>query len=436
MSDDMSMVSPSSAGEHGVLRSMQEVAMSSQEASKMLRTYNIAWWGNNYYDVNELGHISVCPDPDVPEARVDLAELVKAREAQGQRLPALFCFPQILQHRLRSINAAFKRARESYGYNGDYFLVYPIKVNQHRRVIESLIHSGEPLGLEAGSKAELMAVLAHAGMTRSVIVCNGYKDREYIRLALVGEKMGHKVYLVIEKMSEIAIVLEEAERLNVVDCGDLVYAFGDAREMSEKLQAHAEKLLAAGKRMLSFGGDHFVTLPLLRAHAKHFGKMALVHFDAHTDTYANGCEFDHGTMFYTAPNEGLIDPNHSVQIGIRTEFDKDNGFTVLDAGQVNDRSVDDVIAQVKQIVGDMPVYLTFDIDCLDPAFAPGTGTPVIGGLTSDRAIKLVRGLKDLNIVGMDVVEVAPAYDQSEITALAAATLALEMLYIQAAKKGE
>lgn len=121
------------------------------------------------------------------------------------------------------------------------------------------------------------------------------------------------------------------ERLNVVDCGDLVYAFGDAREMSEKLQAHAEKLLAAGKRMLSFGGDHFVTLPLLRAHAKHFGKMALVHFDAHTDTYANGCEFDHGTMFYTAPKEGLIDPNHSVQIGIRTEFDKDNGFTVLDA---------------------------------------------------------------------------------------------------------
>jgi len=216
MSDDISLGSPSSAGEHGVLRSMQEVAMSSQEASKMLRTYNIAWWGNNYYDVNELGHISVCPDPDVPEARVDLAELVKAREAQGQRLPALFCFPQILQHRLRSINAAFKRARESYGYNGDYFLVYPIKVNQHRRVIESLIHSGEPLGLEAGSKAELMAVLAHAGMTRSVIVCNGYKDREYIRLALIGEKMGHKVYLVIEKMSEIAIVLDEAERLNVV----------------------------------------------------------------------------------------------------------------------------------------------------------------------------------------------------------------------------
>ncbi|MHB9329661.1 agmatinase [Phytobacter ursingii] len=224
------------------------------------------------------------------------------------------------------------------------------------------------------------------------------------------------------------------ERLRVVDCGDLVYAFGDAREMSERLQAHGERLLSAGKRLLSFGGDHYVTLPLLRAYAKHFGKMALVHFDAHTDTYANGCEFDHGTMFYTAPKEGLIDPAHSVQIGIRTEFNHRDGFTVLDACQVNDRSVEDILVEVKKTVGDLPVYLTFDIDCLDPAFAPGTGTPVIGGLTSDRAIKLVRGLKDLNIVGMDLVEVAPAYDRAEITALAAATLALEMLYIQAAKK--
>ncbi|TNH45402.1 agmatinase [Photorhabdus luminescens] len=222
--------------------------------------------------------------------------------------------------------------------------------------------------------------------------------------------------------------------LNVVDCGDLVFNFGDAQDMSDKLQAHAEKVLASGKRMLSFGGDHFITLPLLRAHAKHFGKMALVHFDAHADTYPNGSQFDHGTMFYHAPNEGLIDPHHSIQIGIRTEHGRDNGFTVLDADQVNDRSVDDLLAQIKETVGDMPVYLTFDIDCLDPAFAPGTGTPVIGGLTTDRALKLLRGLQPLNIVGMDVVEVAPAYDQSEITALAGATIALEMLYLQASKK--
>lgn len=222
----------------------------------------------------------------------------------------------------------------------------------------------------------------------------------------------------------------------MVDCGDVVFNFGDAQDMSERLQGHAERVLAAGKRMLTFGGDHFVTLPLLRAHAKHFGKMALVHFDAHTDTYANGSKFDHGTMFYHAPNEGLIDPHHSVQIGIRTEHETDNGFTVLDAAQVNDRGVDDVVAQVKRIVGDMPVYLTFDIDCLDPAFAPGTGTPVCGGLTSDRALKILRGLGALNIVGMDVVEVAPAYDSADITALAAATVALDMLYMQAQKKGQ
>ncbi|WP_228859338.1 biosynthetic arginine decarboxylase [Xenorhabdus stockiae] len=192
--------------------------MNDNIARKMRQTYNIAYWGGNYYYVNDLGNVSVCPNPDLPEAQVEIVDLVKKvqQEKKQLQLPALFCFPQILQHRLRSINAAFKRARESYGYKGDYFLVYPIKVNQQRRVIESLANSGEPVGLEAGSKAELMAVLAHAGMTRTVIVCNGYKDREYIRLALIGEKLGHKVYLVIEKMSEIAMVLEEAERINVV----------------------------------------------------------------------------------------------------------------------------------------------------------------------------------------------------------------------------
>lgn len=180
-----------------------------------MAVFNIDWWGNGYFGVNDKGHVEVCPDPDVPEARVDLAELVASREKSGQRLPALFCFPQILPHRVRSINRAFQDARDSYGYKGNYFLVFPIKVNQHKRVIEALTQSGEPIGLEAGSKAELMVVLAHAGRTRSVIVCNGYKDREYIRMALNGEKMGHKVYIVIEKISELKLALEEAERLNV-----------------------------------------------------------------------------------------------------------------------------------------------------------------------------------------------------------------------------
>ena len=222
--------------------------------------------------------------------------------------------------------------------------------------------------------------------------------------------------------------------LDVIDCGDLVFEFGNAADMSQKLEAHADKVLKSGKRLLTFGGDHFTTLPLLRAHAKHFGKMALIQFDAHTDTYSQGSEFDHGTMFYHAPKEGIIDPNHSVQIGIRTEFEADNGFTVLDAAFVNDEPVDALLEKIKSVVGDMPVYLTFDIDCLDPAYAPGTGTPVCGGLSTDKALKLLRGLAPLNIVGMDIVEVAPAYDHAETTALAAATVALEMLYIQASKK--
>lgn len=177
---------------------------------------NIRYWGINYYDADEKGEVIVRPNPAEPEKTVSLQKLAESvQKKQGARLPILFCFPQILQHRLHSINQAFQTARTSFGYEGDYCLVYPIKVNQHRRVIETLIHSRQPHGLEAGSKAELMAVLAHAGTTQTLIVCNGYKDREYIRFALMGEKLGHQVYLVIEKISEIEMVLEEAEKLGV-----------------------------------------------------------------------------------------------------------------------------------------------------------------------------------------------------------------------------
>ncbi|GAA4899206.1 agmatinase [Ferrimonas pelagia] len=222
------------------------------------------------------------------------------------------------------------------------------------------------------------------------------------------------------------------DKLSIADCGDLVFDCGDAEQMMTGLTAHADSLLAQGKTLLTFGGDHFVTLPLLRAHARHFGKMALIHFDAHTDTYSAGSRFDHGTMFYHAPNEGLIDRDHSIQIGIRTEYiEQDHGFQVIEADRANDMSADSIIATIKQRVGDLPIYLTFDIDCLDPAYAPGTGTPVCGGLTTDKAMKILRGLVGLNIVGMDLVEVAPAYDHADITALAGATLATEMLHLQA-----
>ena len=217
---------------------------------------------------------------------------------------------------------------------------------------------------------------------------------------------------------------------NVVDAGDLVFDCGDAEDLTLRLEAAATEIIESGKTLLSLGGDHFITLPLLRAHAKKYGEMALIHFDAHTDTYPNGSRYDHGTMFYHAPNEGLISREHSVQIGIRTEYKQEgHGFNVINAMEANDLSAADIVEQVKKIVGDKPVYLTFDIDCLDPAFAPGTGTPVCGGMTSDKILKILRNLQDINLIGMDVVEVSPPYDHSDVTALAGATIALDLLYL-------
>ncbi|PSU47743.1 agmatinase [Photobacterium frigidiphilum] len=224
--------------------------------------------------------------------------------------------------------------------------------------------------------------------------------------------------------------------IKIEDCGDLVFDCGDPAQMSERLEAHASSLILQGKTLLSFGGDHFVTLPLLRAHAKKYGEMALIHFDAHTDTYDMGSKYDHGTMFYYAPNEGLIDPKHSVQIGIRTEHSHTLGFNVIDAASANDRTVESIIQQIKETVGERPVYLTFDIDCLDPAYAPGTGTPVCGGLSTDKVLKILRGLVGINLIGMDVVEVAPAYDHAEITALAAATIATDLLHLWASNQNK
>ncbi|MEF1173205.1 agmatinase [Vibrio sinaloensis] len=219
------------------------------------------------------------------------------------------------------------------------------------------------------------------------------------------------------------------DRAKVIDAGDLVFDCGDAEDFTYRLEAATSEILKSGKTMLALGGDHFITLPILRAYAKHHGEMALIHFDAHTDTYANGSSYDHGTMFYHAPNEGLISPKHSVQIGIRTEYKRDeHGFNVINAMEANELSAEDIVARIRDIIGDKPVYVTFDIDCLDPAFAPGTGTPVCGGLNSDKVLKILRALAGINIVGMDVVEVSPPYDHSDVTALAGATIALELMY--------
>jgi agmatinase len=168
------------------------------------------------------------------------------------------------------------------------------------------------------------------------------------------------------------------DRLQAIDYGDVQYSSGDSSDMLAQVEMHAARIAAAGKTLVSLGGDHFVTLPLLRGHAATHGKLALIHFDAHTDTYAQHQKYDHGSMFYRAPREGLVDTGRSIQIGIRTDYDRDaHEFQVIDADQANEQSTQDIIAAIRARVGDAPAYLTFDIDCLDPAFAPGTGTPVV-----------------------------------------------------------
>ena len=191
--------------------------------------------------------------------------------------------------------------------------------------------------------------------------------------------------------------------------------------------------------MLTFGGDHYITYPLLKAHAEKFGKpLALIHFDAHSDTWPDDSpdSLNHGSMFYKAMNDGLIDSKHSVQIGIRTWNDDFMGIHILDATWVHRHGTDAVVTEVERIVGDRPAYFTFDIDCLDPAFAPGTGTPVCGGLSTAQTLSIIRGLSGINLIGMDIVEVAPAYDHSQITALAAAHIASDLICLLAKRKAE
>jgi agmatinase len=223
------------------------------------------------------------------------------------------------------------------------------------------------------------------------------------------------------------------EKLAVIDAGDAHFDFGRPEKVPDEIEAAAYEIISKGPGLLALGGDHFIAYPLIKAHVKKFGgPISLLHFDAHSDTWADENDrIDHGTMFWWATKQGLIDPATSVQIGIRTSNPDTMGFNIIDAPTVHSQSIEATIAAARKYLGDTPVYLTFDIDCLDPSYAPGTGTPVCGGLTSHQAIAILRGLKGINVIGMDIVEVAPAYDVGEITALAASHLAMEMLYLYA-----
>jgi agmatinase len=222
------------------------------------------------------------------------------------------------------------------------------------------------------------------------------------------------------------------EAMAVVDYGDVLLDYGNHQKTPGLIEAEASKIIASGAFLLSLGGDHFVTWPLLKAHADRHGPLALVHFDAHQDTWDDdGERIDHGSFVARAVREGVINAAHSIQIGIRTHAPEDFGIRILHGYEVEDMAAQAIADAILAHVGDRPAYLTFDIDCLDPAFAPGTGTPVAGGPSSAKILSVLRKLGPLDIRGADVVEVAPAYDHADITAIAGATVAMYMLGLRA-----
>lgn len=225
------------------------------------------------------------------------------------------------------------------------------------------------------------------------------------------------------------------ERLRMVDYGDCTFDPGFPTEIPDAIYREARGILTSGAFLLTMGGDHSITAPILRALADRHGPVSLVQIDAHSDTWEEHPKrFDHGSMFYHAVEEGIVDAEHSVQAGLRTYNAKTHGFTTLTAEFVHEQGVAATVARIREVVANRPAYLTFDIDALDPAFAPGTGTPVCGGLSTWQAISLIRRLGGVNLIGADVVEVSPPFDTAEITALAGATLLLEMTCLFASQR--
>lgn len=228
------------------------------------------------------------------------------------------------------------------------------------------------------------------------------------------------------------------DEFTIVDYGDLAFDYANVAGFPDRLTAHIAGILSAGAGSITLGGDHYISFPILKAYAEKFGPLSLLHFDAHSDTWADDdmTRIDHGTMFYKAVKLGLIDPKHSVQVGIRTENPDTLGVPTITARQVHEQGVAATVAQIRDVLGDRPTYLTFDIDALDPAYAPGTGTPVWGGLTSAQAAMILRDLAGINMVGGDVVEVSPPFDTTGTTAIMGAHVAVELMCLYCWNKRE
>jgi agmatinase len=229
------------------------------------------------------------------------------------------------------------------------------------------------------------------------------------------------------------------EAMAVVDYGDCLLDYRLPETAHARIREQAEKILTSGAFLLSLGGDHSITYPLLQAHANRHGPLALVHFDAHQDTWplAKGSDgslrVDHGSFVSAAVGDGLIDPSASLQVGIRTHAPTDEGIEILFGLELEDMSANAIAQRIAEKTNGRKVYLTFDIDCLDPAYAPGTGTPVSGGPSSAKMLSVLSRLRELPLAGADVVEVAPAYDHADITAVAGSAVAMYILGILASQ---
>lgn len=252
-----------------------------------------------------------------------------------------------------------------------------------------------------------------------------------------GSRFGPRALRTIERIGPYNHVLKTAPvfEMKVADIGDVPFRSRYRLELShEDIEAHLNKLIDANVIPLSVGGDHSITHPILKAVGRD-RPVGMIHIDAHCDTGGayDLTKFHHGGPFRNAVLDGVLDPSRVIQIGIRGgaeylwEFSYESGMTVIHAEDIAKMGIDAVVAKAREVVGDGPTYLSFDIDSLDPAFAPGTGTPEIGGLTSRQALDILHGLKGLNFVGGDVVEVAPQYDGTTNTAHAGAQMLFEIL---------
>jgi agmatinase len=229
--------------------------------------------------------------------------------------------------------------------------------------------------------------------------------------------------------------LDPFSHLAAIDYGDCALPRSDLPGCREAIAQEANRLISGGAQLLTMGGDHFITLPLLRAHAARHGPLGLLQFDAHQDTWDDGPgAVSHGSFALEAIREGLIDPARSIQIGIRTVAPRDCGIRVVGAYEAAELGIGAIAELIRARLGQGPSYLTFDIDGLDPAFAPGTGTPVAGGLSTSEALRLIWALRDVPFCGMDVVEVSPPYDHADLTAIAGATIMQHYLQALASRR--